>query len=82
LSIHHTTGSYGYMCQKLFFSKNLVVVLEIAVLERLGWIHSHGTLGVNIVLVQYEWPTNAVIFLNIVQDMHIPFIPFHLLFIS
>jgi len=44
---HFTTRSYGYTCQNLFFSKKLVVVLEMAVLERFWWIHSHGTLGVN-----------------------------------
>jgi len=34
-------------CVKIyFFSKNLVVVLEMAVLERFWWIHSYGTLGV------------------------------------
>jgi len=28
LSRHHTTRSWGYMCQKLIFSKNLIVVLK------------------------------------------------------
>jgi len=33
--------------KKSFFFKNLVLVLEMAVLECFGWEHSHGPLGVN-----------------------------------
>jgi len=29
--IHHTTRSYGYVCEKKF--KNLVLVLEMAIVE-------------------------------------------------
>jgi len=35
------------MCQKkVFIQKNLVLVLEMAVLECFGWEHSHGPLRV------------------------------------
>jgi len=35
-----TTRSYGYMCQKKVFFKNLVLILEMVVLERFWWRHS------------------------------------------
>jgi len=38
-----TTRSYGYMYPKMFFFKNLVLVLEMAVLEHFWWKHSQGT---------------------------------------
>jgi len=31
-----TTRSYGYMCLKMFFFQNLVLVLEMAILECFG----------------------------------------------
>jgi len=46
-----TTRSYGYMCPKKFFFKNLVLVLEKAVLERIWWKHSLKPLEVNMIIV-------------------------------
>jgi len=39
--------SYSYMCPKKFFFKNLVLVLEIAILKWFWWKHSLKPLGVN-----------------------------------
>jgi len=33
-STQYISRSYGYMCPKMFFSQNLVLVLEMTVLER------------------------------------------------
>jgi len=43
-----TTRSYGYMCPKKFFFKNLVLVLKMAVWEWFWWKHSLKPLGVNV----------------------------------
>jgi len=47
-SSQHTTRSYSYMCLKMYFSQNLVLLLQMAVFKRFWWKHSHGPLGVNI----------------------------------
>jgi len=45
--LQHTTRSYSYKCPKMsFFFQNLVLVLEMAVLERFWWKHSQSPLGV------------------------------------
>jgi len=41
-----TTSSYGYICLKMIFFKNLVLVLKMAVLKQFWWQHSQGTLGI------------------------------------
>jgi len=43
----HTTRSYGYMFPKTFFFKNLILVLEMAVLKSFEWKCTHMPLGVN-----------------------------------
>jgi len=51
------TRSYGYMCLKMFFIKNLLLVLEMAVLECFWWKHSQKPSGVNLLeysLVKYQ----------------------------
>jgi len=40
------TRSYGYMCPRMLFFKNLILVLEMAVLEQFWWKHSLKPLGV------------------------------------
>jgi len=58
LSNYFTTRSYGYMCPKMFFFKNLILALEMAVLERFWWKHSQGTQGVKqefVVIGFREW---------------------------
>jgi len=46
-SSQHTTRSHGYICQKKFFSQNLVLILDMAIMEDFWWEYSHGLLGVN-----------------------------------
>jgi len=43
-----------YICPPIFFFKNLVLVLEIAILEHFWQKHSQGTLGVKFYKFSYS----------------------------